>query len=183
MIAIFLMLLAADPAVSGPALPAPGSGQSQSVRDQAQAQALIGSNELHLGRLSEAQANCDAAFKSDPANETAKVCLDLVARMLVDQDLNTADGKLLSGEKAAARTLASKWVYAASRPGQRERARRIVTAASQSSPSDWFKTFTPEWLRQVSGHNRHPQLPRRRLVCVPQALARMATRQVVWHAD
>jgi hypothetical protein len=152
MIIIFLLLLlAADPATPAPPLSSQisSAGQSQSTRDQAQAQAVIGHNELHLGRLSEAQANCDAALKLDPSNDTAKDCLNLVALMLIDQDLNNADAKLLNGDKSGAIALASKWVHAGPRPDQQTRAWKILNRARSTTLHDLFSIITPDWLRQA----------------------------------
>src|SRR5215475_5792602 len=72
-----------------------GGAQYGQAKSQAQALALIGSNDLHLGRLAEAQTNCDAALRLDPGNGLAKDCLDAAARMRVDQELNDADARLL----------------------------------------------------------------------------------------
>jgi hypothetical protein len=44
----------------------PISGQSPAIRDQAQAQALVGHNDLHLARLFDAQANCRLRAKARP---------------------------------------------------------------------------------------------------------------------
>src|SRR5947209_3335311 len=107
MVAVLLVMLIA----AVPAGPTP-SPSARSSKDQARISASIGTNDLHLGRLSEAQANCDAALKLDPADDLAQDCLKLVAVMLVDRDLNDADTKLLSGDKSAAIALASKWARA-----------------------------------------------------------------------
>ena len=132
---------------------AAASGQTSAppamTRDQAQAQADIGKNQLHLGRLADAQSNCDAALKADPANQTAKECLDAAASMLVDHDLNDAEAKLLSGDKPGAKALAAKWLNGAASAAQRQRARRILSSAQSHSPREIYQTLTPDWLRQV----------------------------------
>ena len=122
MVAAFLMLLIATapaPPTATPSLQSSSSAPSQGSKDQAQAQAIIGHNELHLARLSDAQATCDSALKLDPANETAKDCLNWVALMLIDQDLNNADTLLLNGKKSEAIALASRWARAGA-PTDRE---------------------------------------------------------------
>jgi hypothetical protein len=125
--------------------------QLQGAEDQAEAQATVGLFELQLGRLSEAQANCDAALKLDVANGDARKCLNWVAHMVVDQDLNNAQAKLLARDKSGAVALASKWVYAGgpSDRDQQNRALRIVTKAQSFSVQDLYTTITPGWLRQM----------------------------------
>jgi hypothetical protein len=44
----------------------------------------------------------DSALKLDPSNDVAKDCLNWAALMLIDQDLNNADTKLLNGDKLGA---------------------------------------------------------------------------------
>jgi hypothetical protein len=122
-------------------------GPSQEARDQAQAMATIGHNELHLARLSDAEANCDSALKLDPANETAKDCLNWVALMLIDQDLNNADTKLLSGERPSAIALASKWARAGTGTERRERAWAILNKARSETLHDRHISIVPAWLR------------------------------------
>jgi hypothetical protein len=121
----------------------------QSPAAQAQALALIGHNELHLQRLAEAQTNCDAALKLDPANVIAKDCLDRVAQMLVDQDLNTAEGKHAAGDNKAAIDLASKWINGGYRANQSSYAQDIVKRSRPSKAEDLFTALTPAWLRQA----------------------------------
>jgi tetratricopeptide (TPR) repeat protein len=116
---------------------------------KAQAQAFVGHNQLHLGRLPEARANCDAALNLDPTNQIAKDCLDLVAIMLIDQDLNTADAKLLAGDRKAALDLASKWTRSIVQADRRARAWMIVREAQAKSLREVFDSLTPPWLRDV----------------------------------
>jgi hypothetical protein len=152
MVAAFLMLLiAAAPATptATPSLQSSISAPSQGTKDQAQAQAIIGHNELHLARLSDAQASCDSALKLDPANETAKDCLNWVALMLIDQDLNNADTLLLSDKKSEAVALASKWARAATQPAQRTRAWNIISRARSKSLQEEYVAAIPAWLRGI----------------------------------
>jgi hypothetical protein len=152
MVAAFLMLLiAAAPATptATPSLQSSISAPSQGTKDQAQAQAIIGHNELHLARLSDAQASCDSALKLDPANETAKDCLNWVALMLIDQDLNNADTLLLSDKKSEAVALASKWARAATQPAQRTRAWNIISRARSKSLQEEYVAAIPAWLREI----------------------------------
>jgi hypothetical protein len=125
------------------------STSQQSPAAQAQALALIGHNQLHLRRLTEAQTNCDAALKLDPANVIAKDCLDRVAEMLVDQDLNTAEGKHATGDNKAAIDLASKWINGGYRANQPSYAKDIVKRSRPSKVEDLFTALTPAWLRQA----------------------------------
>lgn len=120
-----------------------GTSESQS----AQSRSVIGLNYLGLGRIEDAKTNCDVALRLDPSNETAKDCLGWVASMVVDQELNNADAKLLQGDNKGAIELASKWTYAAMQPKQKKRAQDILARAQ--SPSYIFTTFAPDWLRQV----------------------------------
>ena len=118
---------------------------------QAQALAAIGRHDLQLGRLADAQSNCDAALKLDPANLAAKDCLDRAASLLVDQDLTGAEAKLLSGDKPGAIALASKWVGAGASPDQRRRAWNILHKSQSTAwHSLWFFLF-PQWLRDWLG--------------------------------
>ena len=140
-------------AVAGIATPqtvaSASSAERQSAKETAQTLALVGHNQLHLiGRLSDAQSNCDAALKLDPSNETAKDCLDRVSLMLVDQDLNTAESKLLSGDKASAISLASKWVPVATGEAQ-ARAQDILKRAQVGGFRRLLGTLVPNWLREV----------------------------------
>lgn len=121
---------------------------SPSAKDQAQSLVSIGLTKVHLVRLSEAQADCDAALKLDPANQAAKDCLDRVADLLIEQDLNSADAKLLSGDKAGAIQLAAKWAWGAARPEQQARARSILQRAQSLGAAGILKTVVPDWLRQ-----------------------------------
>jgi len=132
---------------AGPVIGAPR--QIPAAKTDAQIRADIGHNELHLGRLSEAQANCDAALKLDPANVTAKECLDEVSAMMIDQDLNTADAKLLSHDKNGAIELASKWVHAGASSAQQERAQKILNFAQARSPREIIVGSIPGWLWQL----------------------------------
>jgi hypothetical protein len=125
------------------------SADTQTPKDRAQALAHIGSNQLHLARLAEAQTNCDEALKLDPANALAKSCLDLAAKMSVDQDLNTASAKLRNGDRNAARTLASKWLHGSATDAQRQRAETLLKAANQATLSDLWNSLVPDWLRQT----------------------------------
>jgi len=125
------------------------NAQSKDSKTQAQDLALIGHNELHWARLSEAQAHCDSALKLDPSNEVAKDCLNRVAGMLIDQDLNNADALLLRGKKSDAITLASKWVHGAPQTEQQDRASKILGVARFPNLHDFFILITPEWLRQI----------------------------------
>jgi tetratricopeptide (TPR) repeat protein len=136
-------------AASANLLSSSGVPDAQWARDEAQIRAAIGHNQLHLNRLSDAQANCDAALKIDPANGTAKECLDLVAKMLVDGDLNEADAKRLSRDNAGAIALASKWAVGGAQGGQQIRAQRIIRAARSTSLEEHFLSFVPAWLRQI----------------------------------
>ena len=129
--------------------PASQPTSQSSPAAQAQALALIGHNELHLHRLAEAQTNCDAALKLDPANAIAKDCLDRVAEMLVDQDLNTAEGKHAAGDNKAAIDLASKWINGGYRANQPSYAKDIVKRSRPSKAADLFTALTPDWLRQI----------------------------------
>jgi hypothetical protein len=137
---LVLVLLAFNKTICAPSAGSAGLAQTQ---------ALIGCNELHLGRIAEAQSNCDAALKLDVANETAKKCLDAVAAMTADADLNSADAKLLSGKKAEAVALASKWANSAAYPNARDRAWKILNKAQATIPAEFFDAVTPSWLRQA----------------------------------
>jgi hypothetical protein len=147
-VAIFLWLICV---LAGKAQSAPLASSSALDSAQAQAQrlALIGHNELHLARLTDAQANCDAALKLDPGNAVAKDCLNLAAGMQVDRDLNNADAKLLSDDRAGAIQLASKWAGGMATPQQRSRARAILKKANGSPLAVILKAILPDWLRQV----------------------------------
>lgn len=146
MVALALLLLfAADP-ISPPSASA---AQTPSAKDQAEGLAAIGHNELHLGRLADAQANCDAALKLDPANGTAKDCLHRLAVMLVDQDLNKADASLLQDKKSEAAALASNWARAGYRADQRVRAWDILDAARISALRRIVNALLPTWLRET----------------------------------
>ena len=141
--AIFaLLLLAGASAADNPGAPASADARL------AQSPAFIGHNDLSLGRLEDARANCDAALKADPANKIAKDCLQLAASMLVDQDLNSSDAKLLQGDKTGAIELAAKWTNNAT-SDQEKRARKIIEQARPNRVYVWWITLTPEWLRQV----------------------------------
>jgi hypothetical protein len=149
---LLLLLLVTGSATSPPSSPVapPGDALSQSNRDQAQALALIGQNEVHLSRLSEAQSNCDAALKLDPSNPIAKECLDHVAPMLVEEDLNNAAAKLFVGDKTGAIALASRWVHAlGARTDQQERAKEIISKAQSITVRDILAILVPAWVRQI----------------------------------
>jgi hypothetical protein len=143
MVALALLLLAEIPTFA------------QAPATQAQSLAHIGSYELHLNRLTDAEANCDAALKLDPSNMLAKQCLEDVALLLIDRDLNSAEASLDAGNRDAARALAGRWTNAAA--GSREnRARDIVRRARRTTVSDGLRgiqtvyfALVPPWLRQV----------------------------------
>lgn len=126
-----------------------GAHDPQKAKHDAAVLALIGHNQLHLNRLADAQSNCDAAFKLDPSNEVAKDCLDRVATMLVDQDLNAAEGKLRAGDKKGAIDIASKWDGTWVQEEQQKRARGILRRARSFYPGELFNSLVPDWLRQV----------------------------------
>lgn len=150
MVAFFLVFLFAASGQIPVRPPQTSEGaQLQETKDQAQAQAIIGHNQLHLGRLSDAQANCDSALKLDPSNVTAKDCLDWAATMLTDQDLNNADAKLLSGDKAGASALASKWARAGAPVDRQERAWSIMRLARTKSLRNRYDEIVPLWLRDL----------------------------------
>jgi tetratricopeptide (TPR) repeat protein len=110
--------------------------------------ALIGHNDLGLGRLDDAKSYCDAALKLDPANDLAKDCLRLAASMRIDRDLNDADAKILQRDYQSAIRLASKWLASTSDPNQKLRAKKILRRA-RLAPEYFFDTFVPDWLRQL----------------------------------
>ena len=142
---LILMLLPVVPLIAAAA----ETADPQKAKHDAQVLALVGHNQLHLGRLADAQKNCDAAIQLDPANEVAKDCLDRVASMLVDQDLNSAEGKLRAGDKKGATELASKWAGGWAQPEQSRRAHAILRRARSVYPKEIFDSFVPDWLRQV----------------------------------
>jgi len=141
---IIPLLILAITATEAP-LPQPSAAPG-SAREQAQAQAVNGHNQLHLGRLADAQNNCDAALKLDPSNEVAKDCLDLATSMLVDQDLNNAHTKLVNSDKAGALALASKWAGAGASDDQRRRAWQIIAKARGNSLYELLLAHIPTWL-------------------------------------
>jgi hypothetical protein len=150
-VAFFLLLMATvagTPTSSSSTQPS-SVAAARDAKDQAQVQALIGHNDLHLGRLSDALANCDTALRLDPANGTAKDCLNLVDVMLIDRDLNSADVKLFIGDKAGAIVLSSKWVYAGHPCDRRTRAWRILRKARSNRLHRILVTFVPDWIRQI----------------------------------
>src|SRR6185437_11549107 len=110
MLLLFLFLGAApvQPLSMSSPTQARGIG-SQATKNQAQAETAIGQTDLREGRPHDAQVHCEAAVKLDPTDKAANECLDKAAAMFVDQDLNEADAKLLSGDKKGAINLASKW--------------------------------------------------------------------------
>jgi hypothetical protein len=156
-----LLLIAASPIQHrAPAASTPSRENPPDIRHiqdvnpqdkQARSTLMIGLNDLHLGRLTEAQSNCDAALKLDPSWEIAKYakeCLAQVSQRIVDQDLNDAAGKLLAGDRQGAIAQASKWAYAAPLASQRKRASQIVESAYFITFGDFWKAITPEWIRQ-----------------------------------
>jgi tetratricopeptide (TPR) repeat protein len=150
MVLLFVVVAAApvkSVAARSPGLSSPT--QPQASKDQAQAETDIGQRDLKGGRPHEAQGHCEAAVKLDPGEKTAKECLDNAAAMFIDQDLNDADAKLLSGDKKGAIALASKWASGGAQPAQQDRARKIRKEARSNSPQDIFRTLTPDWLRQI----------------------------------
>lgn len=146
LLALFLAVVPAKPTDGSQPL---NTSPSTLARDQAEAQAMLGHNQLQFGRLPEAQADCYAALKLDPANETAKDCLSWAATMLIDQDLNNADAKLVAGEKGAAIALASKWARAGASSDQRARAWNILAKAQSRSFHDRYVPTVPTWLREI----------------------------------
>jgi hypothetical protein len=145
---VYLLSPTAVSAQSHSAPPIPPTSP-QSSNEQAQTLALIGHNALHLGRISEAQTDCDAALKLDPANSVAKDCLNWAAGMLIDQDLNNAEAKLLTGDKTGAIGLASKWIEGRGSDNQHARAKAIIKNATGHSLIDLMNVFLPPWLREV----------------------------------
>jgi hypothetical protein len=139
-------------AVAGTATPgnplSGGTAPSQPPREQAQVLALFGHNQLHLGRVADAQIQCESALKSDPSNAIAKDCLDWAARMQIDQDLNNAAASLVGDKKTDALTLASKWGWTGADTDQRTRAWQIIDRARSKSLSDLYLTL-PAWLRDT----------------------------------
>src|SRR6516164_4903701 len=144
---VFVLVFLAVAGIATPQTAASASSaEGPSAKETAQTLALVGHNQLHLvGRLSDAQSNCDAALKLDPSNETAKDCLDRVSQMLIDQDLNAAESKLLSGDKAGAIALAAKWAPVATGETQ-ARAQDIVKRARVGGILQLPQTLFPEWL-------------------------------------
>jgi hypothetical protein len=61
------------------------AADAQRAKHEAQILASNGQFLLNLARIFDAQTNCDAALKLDPANDTAKDCLNRIGSMLVDQ--------------------------------------------------------------------------------------------------
>jgi hypothetical protein len=148
-VALMLFLATAPATVNSPSSQ-PSNTNPQDAGSQAKALALVGHNKLQLGRPDEARIDCDAALKLDSTNAIAKDCLDQAATMFIDQDLNQADARLLSGDKKGAIDLASKWARAgARRPDQQTRAWRILHKARSTSLQDVFVAVTPAWLRDI----------------------------------
>jgi len=146
----FLLFQALNSSKPAPAAgPATSPPSQQPVNSQDQQQALLGNYYLHLGRLSDAQANCDAALKLNPANKDARRCLHSAAIMAVDQDLNTADAKLADGDSQGAAQFASRWARAPVLDRQRVRAWVILTKARPNELVDTWNSLTPDWLRQA----------------------------------
>ena len=53
---------------------------------------------------------CETALMADPANATAKDCLDLAALMKIDEDLNKADNLILIGKPSDASAISANWI-------------------------------------------------------------------------
>jgi hypothetical protein len=122
--------------------------QLQPAKDQAKALVSVGQSELSLARVSEAQASCDAALKLDPENGEAKTCLQQAAGRLIDQDLDSADAKLLARDKSGATALASKWTGRAAGQLQQARAKDILKRAGSIGVFDALRLLFPDWLLQ-----------------------------------
>lgn len=99
------------------------------------------------GRLEDAKANCDAALKADPGNQTAKSCLEQVASRLIDESLNNANARLMEGDYKGAIETASKWTQSAMREEQKRLAQDIVRRVHRSPGYIWGGF--PDWLRQA----------------------------------
>src|SRR6266496_5505147 len=121
----------------------------QPSKESAKSLALFGHNQLHLGRIADAQSQCESALKVDPANDIAKDCLEWAARMSVDEDLNNADGYLLDGKKVEALALASKWARAGAEDGQRQRAWKIIDKVQAKNLPEYYAAVIPAWLRDL----------------------------------
>ncbi|HEY6343112.1 MAG TPA: hypothetical protein VIX91_25460 [Candidatus Acidoferrum sp.] len=121
--------------------------QLQPAKEQVKALVSVGQNDLTVGRVSEAQASCDAALKLDPENEAAKTCIRQAAARLIDQDLESADAKLLVGDKKDAIALASRWTGGFAGQSQQARARDILKRARSIGVVDVLKLLFPDWLR------------------------------------
>jgi tetratricopeptide (TPR) repeat protein len=152
---LFLLLALTAPSAppQSPSSPLPLSSSNSPISPD-QAKTLIGNSYLQLGRIDDAKTQCDAAFQANPTSAAARDCLDRATEMLIDQDLNNADVKLLIGDKASAIALASKWARAgARRDDQRVRAWNILAMARSTRSANLTAIYTeitpPEWLRQL----------------------------------
>jgi len=130
-------------------VPSAPIASSQSSKESAKSLALFGHNQLHLGRIADAQAHCESALKIDPGNEIAKDCLEWAARMSVDEELNKADGYLVDGKKAEALALASKWARVGAEDRQRQRAWKIIDKAQARNLLEYYEEIIPTWLREI----------------------------------
>jgi hypothetical protein len=122
--------------------------QTQDPISQAKKLAYAGKYQLHLGLLNDAQSQCEAALTADPANATAKDCLDLAASMKIDEELNMADNLILVGQPSQASAMAANWVHSRATPAQQSRARLILSKARRSIFSRAW-TALPEWIQQI----------------------------------
>ena len=135
--------------VQNPSAPSPaGPSQNESSRGKAQALVSYGKYQLHLGQLDEAETECEAALKLDPASKTAQECLDLSASMKIDAQLNQADNLVLNGQRSKAAAIAASLVNSGGTPAQQERARRILRRAQAVTASGVWQAI-PDWIRQI----------------------------------
>lgn len=79
--------------------------------------------------------------QAEPASSPSSV--------LIDQDLNSAQAKLLTGDKTSAITLASKWIEGSGSAEQHSRANKILKEATRFTPTDLVKLLLPGWLREI----------------------------------
>jgi len=152
---VSLLLLAISALNAASSAPSSAAADPLQAKNEAQTLALIGHNQLHLARLSDARNNCDAAVKLDPSNGIAKDCLDRAATMVIDRDLNDAETKLQLGDNQGAIALAAKWAAGGSQPYQGVHAREILSRAQFVSVGDRIKSvissLIADWLRQALG--------------------------------
>jgi hypothetical protein len=103
-------------------LPAPVSPVQNPDLRAAEAKALAGKYQLHLGHITEAQNQCSAVLTIDPQNKTAMEGLDLAARMAIDDQLNKADNLILDRKPSDAFDIAASLVHSQAsleqQPGQ-----------------------------------------------------------------